>query len=119
MIRTHELTPLVVGASSGSLTMMPEPKTFLFNEWLIMYMWSSVLRGPAIRSTEHGKEASVTLKGVSQTYNNHTQVNSSRNKVERRYYHLKLGKNVRHATVCVGASVEEDHYPLAHTDQFS
>ena len=32
-----------------------------------MYMWSVVANGPAMRSTEHGKEESVTLKGVSQT----------------------------------------------------
>lgn len=31
-----------------------------------MYMWSAVARGPAVRSTEQGKEGSVTEKGVSQ-----------------------------------------------------
>ena len=48
--------------------MTPLSKTLMFSEWLIMYMWSEVARGPAVRSTEHGKEASVTEKGVSQIY---------------------------------------------------
>lgn len=47
--------------------MMPVPKRSLFSEWLIMYIWSVVARGPAMRSTEQGKDESVTLNGSSQT----------------------------------------------------
>lgn len=58
----------MVGASIGSLMMIPVPNTSLLSEWLIIYMWSVVASGPAMRSTEHGKVESVTLKGVSQTW---------------------------------------------------
>lgn len=63
---TNESTSFVVPASNGSLTIIPVSRTSLFSEWLIMYMWSEVARGPAVRSTEQGKEGSVTEKGVSQ-----------------------------------------------------
>jgi hypothetical protein len=64
-IRIH---PFFVGTSARSLTITPSPMgmMFLFSEWLIMYMWSAVSRGPLMRSIEHGKEVSVTEKGVSQ-----------------------------------------------------
>jgi hypothetical protein len=48
------------------ITPSPMGMMFLFSEWLIMYMWSAVLRGPLMRSIDHGKETSVTEKGVSQ-----------------------------------------------------
>jgi hypothetical protein len=54
---THEVSLLVVDASTGSL--MTIPRTSLLKEWLIMYMWSSVASGPEMRSTEQGNEAFV------------------------------------------------------------
>jgi hypothetical protein len=65
---THEGTPFVVGASSGSdVRMSSSPKTATFRLWLIMYMWSVVPSGPAIRFTEQGNVGSVELNGGSQT----------------------------------------------------
>jgi len=61
----HEVTLLVVGASIGSLTIIPSPM-FMLSEWLIRYEWSPTDDEPPMRSTLHGKLGSVTLKGVSQ-----------------------------------------------------
>ena len=47
--------------------MIPVSKMFMFKEWLIMYMWSSVESGPLMRSTLHGNVGSVTENGVSHT----------------------------------------------------
>lgn len=42
----------------------------MLSEWLIMYMWSVVASGPAMRSTEQGNDEFVTLNGVSHTISN-------------------------------------------------
>ena len=61
---------MVVFASMGSEMMMPVSNRFLLSEWLIMYMWSVVARGPLMRSTLHGNVLSVTENGVSQIIGN-------------------------------------------------
>ena len=35
---THDVTPFVVGASSGSLMIIPVSKMLMLREWLIIYM---------------------------------------------------------------------------------
>ena len=54
---TYESTPFVVGASSGSLYLMSP--MCLFNEWLIIYMWSAVDCLSLVRSMLQGNESSV------------------------------------------------------------
>ena len=59
---THDPAELVFLALARSGTMrLLIPNNLKFNEWLIMYMWSASERGPSVRSTLQGKDASVTL----------------------------------------------------------
>lgn len=47
---------------------IPVPKTSVSRKWFNMYMWSDVLNGPDVRSTEHGKVSSVLSYGGSQIF---------------------------------------------------
>jgi hypothetical protein len=51
----------VVGASAGSLIVIPPSigRMMMFNEWLIIYIWSAVDRLPEMRFTEQGNDAFV------------------------------------------------------------
>jgi hypothetical protein len=57
----YEGTPFVVGASAKSLIVtLIVGRILMFNEWLIIYIWSAADKLPEIRSTEQGNDASVT-----------------------------------------------------------
>ena len=86
------------------------PSNLKFSEWLIMYMWSASDRGPAVRSTLQGKDASVTLKGVSQTCAK--VVNCEGHLLRRATDHWKFRKDITHLSI-VSSAVHEYDNPLS------
>ena len=110
----HEATLLVVGASSGSLTITPSPMgmMLMLSEWLIIYEWSPTDNGPFMRSTSHGKLGSVTLKGVSQIWSPKSDLENSRTRVLCLPSRIPVGwiPLVMHQHHCQGKQQPSFHY---------